>query len=139
MSVTPQTRQRAGKGTDWGQLKRKDLARALAAAIGSTDQELIEPLRYALAQCEIARFTGDDMAHANPFIVLEVLDLLDPETGRIRRGTTTNRLLNPTGQLVLMDFLLVLHAAALARHDPQVIPLRNIIETLGKDLHDSFG
>lgn len=119
--------------SDWGRLGTPDLTAAMDEVCKTADPELSQPLSLCKEYSEIARLTGDDMAHPNPFVALQVLDLLNPDTENIRRTTEIkNRLLNPTCLLMLLVQLMVLHVAALAKHDPNCISLRGVLEMLGR-------
>ena len=99
----------------------------------TSDQELSEPLSHCQQYAEIAKETGNDMAHPNPFVALVVLDLLDPDTEDIRRKTEIkNRLLSPTCLLLLFVQILIIHVAAISKHDPNYISIRRILEIIGR-------
>lgn len=127
-----------GPRSDWGNLRVEDLRKAIQVGLKEggdrcSDPKVRQDLTTLIVHADIARTWGDDLAHPNPFAILDRLGLVDVDTRNIRRGADSDRLHEDWKlRVTCLSGLLLLQAAIIAGYCDEAIPLERIISVVNR-------
>lgn len=127
-----------GPRSDWGNLRVDDLRKAIQVGVQEggnrcSDPKVRQQLTKLIVQADIARTWGDDLAHPNPFAILDRLGLVDVDTASIRRGADSVKLERDWKlRVTCLSGLLLLQSAIIAGYCDEAIPLERIISVVNR-------
>ncbi|MCH8165179.1 MAG: hypothetical protein IH889_06180 [Planctomycetes bacterium] len=127
-----------GPRSDWGNLRVDDLRKAIQVGVQEggnrcSDPKARQELTKLIVQADIARTWGDDLAHPNPFAILDRLGLVDVHTATIRIGVDSVKLEEDWKlRVTCLSGLLLLQAAIIAGYCDEAIPLERIISVVNR-------